>query len=208
MENLLSLRMNLLLVAVFLFWSIAYLLIIWRSFRDRTCGMPFAALCANIMWEFAYLFVFTHGFPRNAATAAWLALDCVILVQFVIYSRGIWSSTKFKYSVLAFSLLIAFLVQVGASIDFNDPEGKYTGFGINLMMSILFISMLLSRGNAGQSMSIGYAKMLGTFCASIVFYTRYPESVLLTMLYVLILLLDIIYIYLLYTRPGKPTAIV
>jgi hypothetical protein len=208
MESLLSLRMNLLLVAVFFFWSITYLLIIWRSFRDRTCGMPFAALCANITWEFAYLFVFTHGFPRNAATAVWLALDCVILIQFVKYYRGIGSTAKLKYAVLAFSLLIAFLVQVGVTVDFNDPEGKYTGFGINLMMSILFIGMLLSRGNAGQSVSIGYAKMLGTFCASLEFYTRYPESVLLTLLYVLILLLDVIYIYLLYTRPGKPTPII
>jgi len=31
-----------------LFWSVTYILIIRRGFKDKTFGMPMAALCANI----------------------------------------------------------------------------------------------------------------------------------------------------------------
>lgn len=195
------------LAGVFIFWTAAYVLIIWRGFRDRICGMPAAALCANIAWEFIYLFVFPQGMLRTLATAIWLVLDVIIFLQFVVFSKGLWSSARFKVTALALFLAIAFTLQVSASIDLHDPEGTYTGFAINLMMSILFIAMLLTRGHAGQSVLIGYAKMLGTFCASVVSYTQYPDSMFLTVSYVLIVILDALYIYLLYAWPGKQAAV-
>ncbi|WP_127584213.1 transmembrane-type terpene cyclase [Paenibacillus koleovorans] len=191
----------LLLVGIFVFWSLAYVLIIWKGFRDRTCGIPFAALCANLMWEFIYLFVFPHGWLRDLGTAIWLALDLVILYLFLRYTKnGLWASNRFKAIVLSFSLLLAFLLQVGFSLDFDDAAGIYTGFGINLMMSLLFVRMVLTQSTTGQSVLIGYAKMLGTFCASLVYYRLNPDDFLLNVLYVSILLLDLIYIYLLSKR--------
>ena len=45
-----------------IFWSLAYFLIIRQGFKDRTYGMPLAALCANISWEaiFALQQVIAH----------------------------------------------------------------------------------------------------------------------------------------------------
>ncbi len=40
-----------------LFWTATYILIIRRSILDRTYGMPLAALCANISWEFIFSFI-------------------------------------------------------------------------------------------------------------------------------------------------------
>ncbi len=37
-----------------LFWTVTYLLIIRRGFRDQTYGMPLVALCANLAWEFIF----------------------------------------------------------------------------------------------------------------------------------------------------------
>jgi len=53
------------------------------------------------------------------------------------------------------AVAIAFPVVYLGFLEFNDPDGEYTGFGINLMMSMLFVAMLLRRDSpAGQSMYI------------------------------------------------------
>ena len=42
----------------FVFWLAAYVLIIRRGLKDRTFGMPIAALCGNIAWEVLFSHVF------------------------------------------------------------------------------------------------------------------------------------------------------
>ncbi|CAM5491225.1 hypothetical protein SVIOM342S_02848 [Streptomyces violaceorubidus] len=73
-----------------------------------------------------------------------------------------------RYFRPLFGLFVAVALSVNyhAFIDLADPDGEYTGFGINLMMSILYIKMLEDRGSpAGQSMYIALGKWLGTLCA-------------------------------------------
>ena len=43
-----------------IFWTLTYVPIIWRGFLDQTYGMPLAALCANLSWEFIFSFVHPH----------------------------------------------------------------------------------------------------------------------------------------------------
>ena len=74
-------------------------------------------------------------------------------------------------------------------------------FGQNLMMSVLFIAMLLKRKNlSGQSIYIALFKMLGTVLPSILFFLRFPGSVLLNFLYVAIFGFDAIYLGMLYVK--------
>jgi uncharacterized membrane protein YfcA len=83
------------------------------------------------------------------------------------------------------------------TLEFDDFDGVYSAFGQNLMMSILFIAMLRSRGSLrGQSVGIALLKMGGTALASFAFYFYNPDydgSVLLPFLYVAILIFDGIY---------------
>lgn len=195
MEHLLPMPVERLLqYGIGFFWTITYIQIIFHGFRDRTCGMPFAALCANFTWEFLFAFVFPFEQLQLAADLLWFVLDFIILCQLVYYSKSLYKSWNFKYLLLFPSLVLAFLLNFGVTVEFHDFEGKYTGFGINLMMSLLFIRMLIMQGSRGQSISIAYTKMIGTLCASILFFSLYPASKLLPLLYVLIFILDVIYI--------------
>ena len=64
------------------------------------------------------------------------------------------------------AVAIAFPVVYLGFSEFHDPDGEYTGFGINFMMSMLFVSMLLRRDSpAGQSMWIAISKWQGTLFA-------------------------------------------
>ena len=80
------------------------------------------------------------------------------------------------------------------SAEFNDWGGVYAAFGQNLMMSVLFITMLYRRRSLrGQSRGIALCKLLGTALASLAFsrYTAISQrSVLLPFLYLTLLVLQ------------------
>ncbi|MGG1553021.1 hypothetical protein [Paenibacillus ferrarius] len=186
------------------FWTVTYLLIILQGFRDRTCGMPLLALCANITWEFLYGFVIPFDPFQKIGTIVWFALDCVIFLQFLLYATRKTTKKKLLYLSVAGLLVMALLLHYGMHVEFHDKEGKYSAFGINLMMSLLFILMWLKQPGKGQSLAIAYAKMIGTLCASILGYAMYPESLLLTTLYILTFLLDLLYVIVV-TKPSPLT---
>jgi hypothetical protein len=193
---------QLLAFGVAFFWTITYILIIYKGFRDRTCGMPIAALCANITWEFLFSFVMPFHPLQQVITLVWFLLDCIILFQFFHYSKGTYPTWHTKPIVLSL-LVIAILLHYGMAIEFHDHEGKYSAFAINLMMSILFIKMVMKQDLIGQSIYIAYFKMVGTLCASIWCYSLYPHSILLNTMYILTFILDVIYIMLVHNKSIK-----
>ncbi len=191
-----------------LFWSATYILIIRRGFKDRTFSMPFAALCANISWEAIFAFVTPHSPPQLYINYVWFSLDAVIVYQFLKFGRSEFSclSTKLLYGTFGLGLTTAFLMILLINSEFSDSSGAYSAFGQNLMMSVLFIMMLISRKDVrGQSTYIALCKMLGTGISSLAFYMYKPiaqESGLLQFLFVMIFVYDVIYLVMIH-RKGK-----
>jgi hypothetical protein len=203
MEHLISLQAERFLqFGVAFFWTITYLMIIYKGARDRTCGIPIASLCTNITWEFLFSFVMPFHPFQQAITLVWFLLDCIILFQYLYYSKSLYPSWHIKPVVFSL-LVIALLLHYGIATEFHDHEGKYSAFGINLMMSILFIKMLMTQDLHGQSIYIAYSKMIGSLCASILCYSLYPHSFLLNIMYILIFILDVVYIMLVYNKSIK-----
>ena len=81
--------------------------------------------------------------------------------------------------------------------EFEDETGAYAAFGQNLVMSILFVTMLINRkGIGGQSFYIALFKMIGTGIVSLAFYqykSLAQDSILLQFLFVSIFVFDLIY---------------
>lgn len=191
-------------IASGIFWSIAYGLIIRRGFRDRTCGMPMAALCLNLSWEFIFAFVFPHRGPQRSIDILWFGLDLVIAYQCLRFGRSggasVWRKRLF-YPLFIALLAVSFGVILFFTREFNNLEGYYTAFGQNLLMSILFVFMLLDReGIAGQSLYIAAAKMLGTLSASMIVLRSMASSGLMVFFCIAILGFDLSYIGLLYWK--------
>jgi hypothetical protein len=184
-------------------WAAAYMLMIFKGFRDRVCPVPFAAMCSNLAWELLFTFVWPHEPAQLVINWVWLGLDAVIARQYLLYSEEFGRDRKAKWTALLLSLGLALLLNGAVTLEFHDLEGKYAAFGMNLMMSILFIRMLQTRGTAGQSLTIAYCKMGGTLFASLVFFFLYPGSVLLDVLYAAILIADGLYILMLNDRTAK-----
>ena len=39
-------------------WTIVYAFLAYRSFKDKSYGMPLAALALNFTWEFTFSFIY------------------------------------------------------------------------------------------------------------------------------------------------------
>ena len=181
------------------FWSATYLLIIRRGFKDKTFGMPMAALCANISWEAIFAFITPHDPPQLYVNYIWFSLDVIIVIQFLKYGKKEFSNiSRWQFfAMFALGTSIAASMILTVNYELQDDIGAYAAFGQNLMMSVLFVTWLMNRkGVEGQSFYIGLFKMLGTGLSSLAFFMYKPvaqESILLQFLFVAIFVFDLIY---------------
>jgi hypothetical protein len=193
-------------IASGVFWLMAYLLLIKRGYQDKACGMPMAALCLNISWEFIFSFIHPHSGIQLIINIAWFILDSVIVVQYLRYEsarRPSGMAGGFFYAAFLSILAVSFLTVLLVTREFDNYAGYYTAVGQNLLMSILFIRLLQDRKDlAGQSLYIGLAKLLGTFCASVLLFTYAPESHLTVFFAWAILFFDLVYVAM-YIRQSR-----
>ncbi len=186
-------------------WTIVYLAIIYRGFKDKTYGMPFFALALNLTWEFIYSFLFGGSVSLQLViNIIWFFFDVVILYTYFRYGRKEFPKTVdqkwfMPWSVLA--IAVGFVTQYFTALEFPGlPGAMYSAFVINLVMSILFIEMLVHRNSVeGQSMGIAVFKWLGTAAPTILFYLVSGSNLVLA-LGILIFVFDVVYIGMLYQK--------
>jgi hypothetical protein len=215
-------------VASAIFWLVAYAGILYRGYQDKSYGMPIAALATNISWEACFAFLIDpFSNQLHLASIGWFIGSVLILGQTLRYGAKEFDNPTIRnnFPLVVFgSVAIAFPLVYLFFRDFGDPEGAYAGFGANFLMSILFVVMLLRRGSPrGQSMYIAMAKLVGTFFAWLstalivttspadpvpdslvsfvtdsVTHANYPLTPLINYLYLVIFVIDIMYVILLH----------
>jgi len=186
-------------------WTIVYLAIIYRGFKDKTCGMPFFALALNLTWEFIYSFLFGGSVSLQLViNIIWFFFDVVILCTYFRYGRKEFPETVDQkwfvpWSVLA--IAVGFVAQYFTALEFPGlPGAMYSAFVINLVMSILFISTLVHRNSVeGQSMGIAVFKWLGTAAPTILFYLVSGSNLVLA-LGIMVFVFDVIYMGMLHQK--------
>ena len=182
-------------------WSIVYIDIINRGFKDRSYGMPLFALAFNIAWEFVFAFVTGwHPSLQKIVNVVWFVLDAVIVYTYFKYGRKDFPKAFEKFFVpwSAAAFAVGFAVIYAMAMELGESWGaRYSAFGQNLLMSALFIGMLVRRNNVdGQSMIIAIFKWLGTLAPTIQFYAQ-TGSGLILVFGIGCSLYDLIYIWLL-----------
>jgi len=187
-------------------WTVVYLEGIRVGIRDKSYAIPFWALALNLAWELLYTTAGydTYGMkPQTLINAIWLAFDIGILYTFFRYGaryipRHLDRSLFYMWSVLG--LLTSFVLQWIFFREFGiQNAAKYSAFLQNLLMSVLFIVMLVQRGNGeGQSLVIAVSKWIGTLAPTLHFgiLDEGPRAFVLTV-GSMITVFDIIYIVML-----------
>jgi hypothetical protein len=201
-----------------IFWTICYILIIRQALQDRIYAMPLLAMTMNISWEFLFTFIYPSvgGFMQETINFLWFALDLGIIYTYLRFWRADYPSNlspklMWPQFILIFAASIPLMVAIVMKTGKIDGA-VYTAFADNLIMSVLFITMLLRRGDRrGQSLGIAWTKLLGTATASVSQYLYDPTNPIWNVLYIEILFFDILYVVMLsqaprYQHSPKPTS--
>jgi len=156
-------------------WTLTYIIIIYRGFKDKATGMPLIALGLNISWEFLYSFIFPSSNKiQLVINIVWFFFDVIIVAQKFLYGRDEYEANlkglgkNLFYPTLVVSLIVCFLAVYFAAIEWKDYKGLYSAFIMNILMSMAFISMLAKREDIkGQSIYIAIFKLIGTLSPTI-----------------------------------------
>jgi hypothetical protein len=192
-------------------WTVVYLEGIRIGFRDKSYAIPFYALALNFAWELLHsIFGFrTNGVSvQNVFNTIWFIFDIGILYTYFRFGRKYFPRSLADGAFAGWSVLglvTAVLVEYAFIREFGVAKGAgYSAFLQNLMMSVLFITMLVKRGGReGQSFLIAINKWIGTLAPTILFGLigegGFPQgSFLILVTGVLCSLFDLIYISMLF----------
>lgn len=157
-------------------WTIVYIEGLRRGLKDRSYAIPFFALALNLAWELLNtIFGFREGGGLQATiNAVWFLFDLGILYTYFKFGRKYFplhlpGSWFVMWSLVV--LVTAFCIEYAFTSEFGVFKGAaYAAFLQNLLMSILFIDMVLSRrSREGQSLLIAVSKWIGTLAPTIQF---------------------------------------
>lgn len=140
-------------------WAATYVLIVRRGAVDRASGVPFLALATTFAWEILYAVHPTPTLPWFVVPA-WLAIDAAIVYQYLRHGDGAMAR---RCATLAAAIVVAGVIERSVVLDWGDRDGIYTGFAVNVVISLAFLSMALRRRDVGgQSMYVAIGKLAGT----------------------------------------------
>ena len=183
-------------------WTVTYIGLIINTHTTRLTGMPYFALMLNITWEATFSFITPHPWPQRAIDILWLALDTIILIQtltlYPFHQPPLRLSRPTFLSASAATLASTLALNWTWSVTL-DGLGAYSGFVMNLYMSIAFVVLFYTRvpRGAGQSIVVAVCKMAGTGVISVAFYSMDSSDALLDAMYVAVFVWDAVYVALL-----------
>jgi len=194
----------------YVFWSLAYILIIRRGFRDRSFGIPIVALCANVSWEI--LASFFLGYPRGPmiGNMIWLGFDIVILYTCLKFGAGEFTHPDVKKwfrPLVLIGLVMMFWAEATFCFNFDDPLGINISWINTFVVSAQMVAMYWRRDSLkGQSFWIGVCILLGDIsgylmiCYASIKYPGRIQMDLMNALAVGILGANLLYVVLIYRR--------
>lgn len=158
-------------------WTIVYLDLIRKGYKQKSCGMPVFALALNLAWEWIYGldgFFGSRSFipAQSAANIVWAICDIFVLSTWIRYGKSLlperMKSLFAPYTILV--LLFGFAMQMAFYLGCPDAEiaSIYSAFAQNAAMSAMFLTDLFRRKDTqGLSMTIAVCKWLGTLTPTI-----------------------------------------
>lgn len=185
------------------FWALAYGLAIHRAFIDKFVGIPVVVVAINFAWEFVHSIVIDQEPAQRPANFAWVLIDIVIVIQVMKWGHKDFPKLPRKLFQRLFLVLvvIAAIELFLAAREFRDILGMYSGCALNVGISAAFIVTLVKRkSSAGQSLYVAICKMMGSALAGLNTLILFPSRHLVLSWFVMILVLDLIYIRMIYRQ--------
>lgn len=146
-----------------IFWSISYILMARKSFRDRSYSMPIYCLCINISWETIFGFVYGPDLLNAIVFGQWMIVDIFLVYTTIKYGAYEWQKQPLIARNLAWiisvGVICGLVLNLAIAYTFIPTIGRqvvfFTAWPLQLVINIGYIAQLLSRGSTrGQSWAI------------------------------------------------------
>lgn len=189
-----------------LFWLGSYALALILGFRQRTYGLPLAAILMNFTWEGIASFLRPAPFYIwHIGAYLWFVLDVVIVLQIFLYGRNVQVIPEMRrwfYPVVVVSMAGLFFGQFLFSRYIRDEFTYVFSYLINAIMSILFVFRYFTvRDHGNPAYGVAITKMLGTGIISVglvflwpVLYPGRTHFIFMKFMFVGVFLLDVLYV--------------
>lgn len=171
-------------------WTIVYVILIYRGFKDKSYGIPLVALSLNFSWEFVFAFIYkTNDSVSAIINPIWFILDLIIVITYFLYSYNYFKqeydiSKCFWLFISICSFLSSFTIMLIGTpffIKFDFFRNSIFEVAIfiayiqNAIMSILFVNTFYSRKKYnysidGQSFYSALLKFIGTSPTAGIYY--------------------------------------
>lgn len=189
-------------------WLICYLIIINGIRKNKIHKIPIAAVLLNYGWEIATCLFFVPDMGKLIVLAywGWMIFDTYIFITLFKYG---YKQMRLDYFIknahffMISGLIISFIVQSTFIIEYDIAMAPVSGYIINLVMSAAFLYLFFLPEKLFASKGVAWTKFLGTGIISIMFYSKYPDDYFLLSMYFAVAFFDIIYLYLLYSKPSQ-----
>ena len=173
-----------------LFWTLVYIILIYKGFKDKTCGMPLFVLGLNWAWEFQMAFLgepfmsttdtfwgvsAAHGTWQRVWDVSWFLFDCVLIYLKIKYGKKEFKDTmphvpdKLWGPYVFFVCFISFWFVFWSVYEWHDPNEFYAAYMQNFFISLLFIEKLFREGGVrgnGVNLWVAILKFFGTLAPS------------------------------------------
>lgn len=162
-------------------WTITYVALVYRGFKDKSYGMPLVPLAMNFAWEVTFSIIYpphASGMIATVINTVWMICDAGIVATFFLYgyryfqqSYKISKAEWYMLAAVAFATGFGIMLRGGPFFGQFEPyfhkemfEGaKFIAFIQNLVISVCFVLMYWERQNSeGQSFTIAWSKWIGT----------------------------------------------
>jgi len=159
-------------------WMVAYIAIIWVGFRNKTYAIPIFAVCLNFSWEVIFS-VFRPpmtgtgeiDWTKLAMFIGWMLIDIIIVFQCFKFGKREQANAEIRryfHIGLMISILLAVIWMWTFTEQIHDNNGHMSAYTINLIMSMLFVSMYFSRPDLRNHSYLGaWAKFFATGIISV-----------------------------------------
>ncbi|MEV4599233.1 hypothetical protein AB0K15_17695 [Amycolatopsis sp. NPDC049253] len=188
-----------------LLWVFAYGLLIRNSHRKKYIELPAIAICSDLAWEITWAAFYTTdmGLIPAIIYKIWLFLDLFIFWLLLRHGRKQTGNPVFKriFTPLCFIAVPIFTVIYSSFVHggYDTPVGATSAYMAQQFISVFCILLLLGSTTAENfSTHFAWLRSLGTALVAVFFFFHYTENYFLNTLGTLSIILDSIFLYLLW----------
>jgi hypothetical protein len=156
-------------------WTVVYIDSVRIGIKDKSYAMPLWALGLNLAWEYLHCVLGYREFGLSTQiviNGIWFLFDLGLVYTYFRYGRKYFPKNLKQvwfYTWGLFVIGISFILQYTFILEFGMILGAtYSAYLQNLLMSVLFITMLVQRDSSeGQTMLIAVCKWIGSVAPTI-----------------------------------------